>query len=284
MLPPATRRHRPLAALAAAVCLVGSQVLVQAATSAPAAAIPSLSTVTNTLPTNSTGIKALNVHCPSGTNVIGGGGSITGNHNNKVFLTQLIPWEDGTFFVVSAAEMAPGWDGNWGLTGYAICAAGLSGYTVVRGDSGGDVATYKTTYTRSCPKHEKVFGVGGAVFDANGQVGLTLVRPDGPLTIGRASARVAPGGFWGNWSVQSYAICAFPVPGQQNVGSSDNASRAFADCPSGTSLNGMGGGGGLVDLGPYYLRSIAPNGNNTVRVDMTGTPNGGMVAQATCSE
>jgi hypothetical protein len=42
MLPPAPRRHRPLPRSRAAVCLVGSKVLVQAATSAPAAAIPSL--------------------------------------------------------------------------------------------------------------------------------------------------------------------------------------------------------------------------------------------------
>src|SRR2546430_8196825 len=100
MLPSATRWDRPLAALAAAVCLVGSQVLVQAATSAPAAAIPSLSTVTDALPTNSTGIKALNVHCPSGTNVIGGRGSSSGNHNNKAILTHFIPSDDGAFFTL----------------------------------------------------------------------------------------------------------------------------------------------------------------------------------------
>src|SRR2546430_16784566 len=108
MLPSATRWDRPLAALAAAVCLVGSQVLVQAATSAPAAAIPSLSTVTDALPTNSTGIKALNVHCPSGTNVIGGGGSITGDPNHQEVLTHVSPPEGRAVITVIAAELAPG--------------------------------------------------------------------------------------------------------------------------------------------------------------------------------
>ena len=79
-------------------------------------------------------------------------------------------------------------------------------------------------------------GVGGSP----SQVGLTMVRPDGPLTIGRASARVAPGGFWDSWNVDSFAICAYPVPNQQNVGKIEQSDTASAQCPAGTTANGRG--------------------------------------------
>ena len=111
------------------------------------------------------------------------------------------------------------------------------------------------------------------------------MRPDGPLTIGRASARVAPGGFWDSWNVDSFAICAYPVPNQQNVGKIEQSDTASAQCPAGTTANGLGGGGGTVDLGAYYLQAIAPAGwHNGVFVQMTGLEDGGTMAQVTCSD
>jgi hypothetical protein len=49
---------------------------------------------------------------------------------------------------------------------------------------------------------------------------------------------------------------------------------------------GAGEGEGLVDLGPAYLRKIAPydiNGNTGAAAEMTDTPNGGVIIRATCS-
>jgi hypothetical protein len=130
-----------------------------------------------------------------------------------------------------------------------------------------------------------VFSAGGRVNAPDGQVGLTMVRPDGPLTIGRASARVAPGGFWESWTVDSFAICAYPVPNQRNVGRIESDAIAVQWCPVGTRANGLGGGGGTVDLGPYYLQAIAPQAElNRVFVKMTGLQNGGTMAQVTCSD
>jgi hypothetical protein len=75
------------------------------------------------------------------------------------------------------------------------------------------------------------------------------------------------------------------VPNQQNVGTIMNSSTASQHCPGGTTVNGLGGGGGTVDLGPYYLQTIAPFWARTgVLVQMTGQQNGGTMAQATCSD
>ena len=96
---------------------------------------------------------------------------------------------------------------------------------------------------------------------------------------------MAPGGFWDSWSVDSFAICAYPVPNQQNVGTIMNSSTANQICPGGTTANGLGGGGGTVDLGPYYLQTVAPyQQRNGVFVQMTGQQNGGTMAQVTCSD
>jgi hypothetical protein len=182
--------------------------------------------------------------------------------------------------------MAPAYDGSWQLVGYAVCAERPSGYTIQIGNSGWAKATYKSSYTPKCPAFLKVFGAGGEVHAPNGQAGLTLVRPDDALTIGRAAARVASSGFSEQWSVTSYAICADPQPGQQYVGTLARNWNAAVGCPAGMKVEGIGGGGGLVDLGPYYLRKIAPfevNGNTGAAAEMTGTPNGGMVIEATCS-
>jgi hypothetical protein len=276
---------RKITSVAAAACVLLASAVVQVTTAGPAAAIPGLLTVSVTSGTRSFSAETLDATCPSDRLVLGGGASIGGNSSTKVFLTESYPLDNGQAWRVTAAEVAPGWDGNWNVTAYAICARPLRGWEIKKGNSGGGASTFKTTFTFGCSEHKKVFSAGGVVNASNGQVGLTMVRPDGPLTIGRASARVAPGGFWDPWSVSSYAICAYPVPNQQNIGSIDKGSAAFEECPGITKANGIGGGGGTVDLGPYYLQEIAPNrAGNGVSVGMTGIQDGGTMAQVTCSD
>jgi hypothetical protein len=274
--------RRRLTSLAAAAGVVLASALVQVTTAGPAAAIPGLRTVSVTSLTRSPGAYTMDASCPDGLQVLGGSGSIGGYASDKVFLTESYPLDRWTWRV-TAAEVAPGWDGEWNVTAYAICATPLRGWEIKRGNSGGGATTFKTTFTYGCSEHKKVFSAGGRVNAPDGQVGLTMIRPDGPLTIGRASARVAPGGFWDPWSVDSFAICAYPVPNQQNVGVIESGNTAFAGCPGITRANGVGGGGGTVDLGPYYLQKIAPS-DASVSVRMTGTQEGGTMAQVTCSD
>ena len=56
-----------------------------------------------------------------------------------------------------------------------------------------------------------------------------------------------------------------------------------AGCTGVAKVHGVGGGGGLFDEGPVFVRTIEPlSGLTRVRVEMTGAYPGGMVAQAVC--
>jgi hypothetical protein len=189
--------RRRLGALAAAGAITLAQVVVQTTTSTPAVAIPGLQVAQANTPMDSVGVKTQDVDCPPGTQVLGGGAALIGKASTKVFLTEMRPLDAWTYRV-TAAEMAPGWDGRWMLTAYAICSTPLQGWELKTGNSGTNASDFKTTFTYGCSEHKKAFSAGGRVnvpAGQQGQVGLTMVRPDGPLTIGRASARVAPGGY-----------------------------------------------------------------------------------------
>jgi hypothetical protein len=275
---------RRLATVAAVAGMIAGTAAVQVISAGPAAAIPGLRTVSFAGAPQSNSSSSVLVDCPDGLQVIGGGAILKGNTSDKVFLTASAALEGGKVWFASAAEVAPGWDGVWSITGYATCATPLPGWELRYGNSGPGSATFKTSYTTTCTGHKKVFSAGGEINAPSGQVGLTTIRPDGPLTIGRASARVAPGGFWDDWSVTSIAICANPVPGLQNLGAIHTEHVAFVGCTGRTTMDSYGGGGGLVDLGPYYLQALGPNGGGLVYVVMTGDQPGGVLAQTTCSD
>jgi hypothetical protein len=207
---------RRVASLTAATVILASAVM-QVATAGPAGALPGLVEVHTVSPLASNPAAALDVRCPEGRQVIGGGASIDGNASANVFLTQSYPLDQTTWHT-RAAEVSPGWNGYWSLTAFAICASPLPGWEIQWGNSGPGAGTFKTTYTFGCSPGKRVFSAGGRVNAPDGRVGLVMIRPDGPLTIGRASARTAPGGFGNSWSVDSFAICAFPASHQQNVG------------------------------------------------------------------
>jgi hypothetical protein len=278
--------RRRLTSLTAAACVLLGSAVVQAATVEPAAAVPGLHTVYADSGPLSSRAYTQDAVCPAGEQVVGGGGVAYREPFDRLFLTASYPLADGRTWRVRAAKEAPGWDGTWHLSAYAICAAPLWGWEVQRGNSGPGSAAFKTTYTFECSKGKKVLSAGGRVNAPDGSVGLTMIRPDGPLTIGRASARVAHAGFGDSWSVDSFAICAFPPDNLQNSGVIAKGDESvFWNCPGTTTAVGVGGGGGLVDLGPYYLMALAPGaGQRSVYVLMTGLQDGGTMAQVTCSD
>ena len=181
--------RRWLTSLSAAAFVILGSAAVQVATAGPAAAIPGLQIVTATSPEQSYQGWTVDANCPDNLKVVGGGGRIGLHASDKVFLTESYPENGGRTWRVRAEEVYPGWDGEWNVSAYAICSNPLGGYEIQTGNSGPGAATFKTTYTFKCSEHKKVFGAGGRVNSADSQVGLTMVRPDGPLTIGRASAR-----------------------------------------------------------------------------------------------
>jgi len=275
--------RRRLTSLAAVASVVLASVVVQVVAAEQAAALPGLQQVSRF--TNAGDQKALiqDVSCPEGLQLLGGGAEIYGQKSDKVVLTESWPLNSVTWRA-AAQEVYPGWDPHWSLGTYAICSQPLAGWEIKEGNSGPGVRTFKTTYTHECSGGRMAFGAGGRVSTVGGLVGLTMIRPDAPLTIGRASARRVPAGPDVDWWVASYVICAYPGPGHQNLATIKTASFASLQCPGRKTVNGVGGGGGLVDLGPVYLQVLAPRGTTGVNVEMTGVENGGMVAQVTCSD
>jgi hypothetical protein len=268
---------------AAAIMIVGTA-MVQAATAGPAAAAFSgQHTVHSRSPALSSDSHTRDAVCPSGQHAIGGGGIVDNDLRDKVFLTASFPLPDGSGWEVSGARMND-WHGTWYVDAYAICAFPVAGWELQWGNSGPGAARFKTTFTFKCSKGKKALSAGGRINEAPaGSVGLTMIRPDDALTIGRASARVAPAGYDGSWSVDSFAICAFPSPKVQNSGVIGSGPEVVWSCPGGTTPVGAGGGGGLVDLGQFYLNGLAPTPNG-VWVRMTGaSERWGTLAQVTCA-
>jgi hypothetical protein len=85
-----------------------------------------------------------------------------------------------------------------------------------------------------------------------------LVRPNDSLSLGRITAREGTNKYPGQWYLYLDVLCANPLPGQQNADNVVYTRQGFAQCPAGTRVISAGGGGGLSDSGPYYLRARMP--------------------------
>lgn len=271
------KKWKGLAAAAAVVVL--SSFAVQLAGSLPAAAADSPISGIATTPSDKSQVKSRSLSCGPDQQVTGGGAAVYGD-TSSIKITEMQPIDSHTY---RARAAAPNYlDKAWSLQVWIICASGLQGWETKYGNSGTSGSVFKTTYTYPCSTGKYAISAGGYIYAApDGLIGLSMIRPDGPLTIGRASAR-AVDGYQGSWSVSSVVICAYPMANRQYVDSLTNISNATASCPGSQVPFGLGGGGGLIDLGPTWLQEIAPTGDNAVRVRMTSLPNGGMVTQLTC--
>jgi hypothetical protein len=259
----------------------------QVTTAGPAAAIPGLQTVVLTSAVQSQVGVTQDVNCPDDLKVVGGGGSIGGNASDKVFLTASYPLDGGRTWRVRAEEVAPGWDGTWSVTAYAICSDPLPGWEIQMGNSGPGVADFKTTFTFKCSQHKKVFSAGGGAGPRGNRPGRPHHDPSRRTAHHRPGQRPSGAGRLLGQLV-GRLVRDLRVPGAESAERGHdlgNNSVAFKQCPGNTTANDLGGGGGMVDLGPYYLQQIAPNrARNGVEVKMTGVQNGGTMAQVTCSD
>jgi hypothetical protein len=252
--------------------------------------------------------------CDRDQHVIGGGAIVNDGGRNLVRLTGTFPSGQ----VVSpdppvvnsawaaTAEAASGQGGRfpWSLRAYALCAdkAFLDArqyqwvHRIVQVPSSG--GPFAETSAR-CPddpnkpgRDTVAYGAGGfvhAVGDASakGRIGLQMVRTSGPLDIARITAREENVNFGESWYLRSYAICAEPANAIHAEGEVSQGASARSTCDGNSRVHGAGGGGGLTDGGPVWLRRIYPTGDlKTVTVDLTGplVPSiGGMVAHHTCA-
>jgi hypothetical protein len=222
-------------------------------------------------------------NCPAGKVVLGGGATITGGMD-QVVLSASIPASDGRTYL-AAGRAVPGFTGSWSVAAYAICAPAPVGYEVISTS----IATSETFQLgrADCSPGKRALSAGAQATRNVMAVtpGLTLIRPDGYLTLGWAAARtVVPNQSSTPWQLDTTVICVDELPGQQSVGKVANAAVADLQCPPGTQVHGIGGGSSLTDSGAYFLSSLQlSTDRQVVTASMTGVANnGGMVVQATC--
>jgi hypothetical protein len=279
------RRGAVIRAALAAAALAAGSFAVQIATTAPAQAALDGLVLAQPASSQSDGAQTHNAtsRCTGGRVVVGGGAKITGSNLSHKRLTLLMPVDTGeeSYFAVTAQANTQVYEGNWGVTAYAVCAFRRSDYRIEpRADSAHSAGAFKQT-AAVCSGGRRVIGTGASVSAPVGKAGLVLNRSAGPLDISRASAHAEPG-FTGAWHVSSWAICMNPIGAQVAGGTGSQA--ADADCPGSTRVHGAGGGGGLRDDGPVFVRTIEPlTGLRRVHVEMTGPYPVFMVAQAICA-
>jgi hypothetical protein len=247
--------------------------------------------------------KTATAFCPEGKWVTGGGARIIDSSSssdpNRPRLSVAFPYHSpfgtGDFFYahgeIPQTDTTPV---SYTLEAYAVCAnpSAFDGYTPVYRHSARDTRIFKDT-AAVCPAGTVAFGSGAytlgfgegeETYGGHGKIGLQLVRTSGPLDITRATARAQ--GYSGPWEVVAVAICAEPAGNVHVEGALSQTAEATASCPAGYLVAGPGGGGGLTDGGPVWLRKIYPRPDLT-RVDVGLTaplaPSiGGMVAHFTC--
>jgi hypothetical protein len=289
---------RTTAVLATMAAIVGG---VQLAAPDTAAAISGLERKWESYgPRDREPVKLVQAECSAGKHVVGVGAVVDDGGQNDVRLVAVYPhsygssYRDGATVVAEAPGLSRSY--NWSVTGYAICASlsPSSNHQIVRSDlnvpsSGGP---FVHTSAR-CPSGTVAYGAGASIGNAGpspwgaGRLGLQLNRTSGPLDISRAAAREEAGGFSGSWWLSSFAICAKPYGGIHAEGEVAPGAEASSTCAGPTYVHGIGGGGGLTDGGPVWLRRIHPRpGLRSIDVALTGplySSVGGMVAHHTCA-
>ncbi|HEY0640447.1 MAG TPA: hypothetical protein VGD67_22690 [Pseudonocardiaceae bacterium] len=252
---------RPLVVMLTGL-LVALGLQVVAAT--PAAAIPGLQNVMVTTVADSSTFKQVIANCPAGKRVIGGGGRLS-LATGEVAITYLAPMTTATAYEARAYEDFDGFAGVWSLTVYAICAFTPAGYEI-RTAASPMASPATASATATCTAGRVVLGTGGTVFPGRGVVLMTGIVPSpvvGPTSVTTLGAEVPPG-FAGTWNVQSWAICASPVPGHSvsvttGVIDSTSPKTQVANCPGGTFVHGVGFQFGGVGVGEIFLNLVFPN-------------------------
>jgi hypothetical protein len=128
--------------------------------------------------------KTVTVSCPSGTKVVGAGGSVTGE---RTTITRVRPSADLSSVEVAAIEHGAGTGQPWTVKVRANCAPGEFTLVAKSGTKNAEA---------SCPGNQKALGVAGETDGAH----LTKMAPKTNLKGGVVEAP-------GNAGVTAYAIC-----------------------------------------------------------------------------
>lgn len=215
---------------------------------------------------SSTDVKRVEVSCPAGKQVVGGGGIVAGG-GSQVRITQMHPTSDGQRFLVTAQEDEDGTTGSWSIAAHAVCVSPMSGYVVRSSSSEVSSTTSHTVTTQPCGSGKALIGMGGSVGGVGRELMLDDVRPSSDLQTVTVRGFEDQTGYSGNWSGTAYAVCANSSYRSQLVTASSplnsqSKGYTFVNCPSGTRPHSVSGsidaGNGQVHMGGLYLDADGP--------------------------
>jgi hypothetical protein len=214
-----------------------------------------LERIAATSPSDSINPKGAIATCPAGKQLVGAGAELGGG-GGEVTLGRVVP--SNSTVQANGFEDETGAGGSWFVRAIAICAATSERVVAT---SPNDSLTKSVTAT--CPAGTQVTGVGGDITAGGGQVFLEELLPF--QTDARAAGAEDDNGFSGNWFVRSYAICATPLPGQEEVfavSAQDSSNKSVtATCPAGKRV--VGAGGEIIGNARVVMDELEPNAGLT---------------------
>lgn len=173
-----------------------------------ASALPGHSLEQAGSPNDNSSPKTATVSCPAGKRVVGAGGR-TANGDGHVALEGIVPNAALTAVTATAAEDPDGFDGNWVVVAYAVCADRPAGLQRVSASSPPDSEEINYA-TAPCPAGKNLLGTGVELVDADGRVALDDLRPNALLTSNTVTGIENRFHHPGDWSITAHAICASP--------------------------------------------------------------------------
>jgi hypothetical protein len=207
----------------------------------PAHAVPNLTLVSAVSAVNSDPHKEALAQCPDRTRVLGGGGFISGG-NRKVHLTRLQALGSSDRFAAAATENGT-YTSAWQVHAYAICGTAPAGLEHVSFSTFANSSASKAA-TITCTGTRKLLSTGARIVNGDGRVILNGLVPSGLLTGNTATAYEDQAGFAGDWSLDSYAVCANELPKHALktaiVGPDSNDDVIGVSCDAGTFAHGLG--------------------------------------------
>ncbi|CCH18704.1 hypothetical protein [Micromonospora lupini] len=233
---------RKLAGLAVLTGMAAATTLLAPTT--PAQASVGLYRVTATSVLDATNSKTMPISCNGADQVVGAGGKINDGQGD-VLMTRM--YADAALHTVTVVGVeANATNVPWSVGAYAVCApagtvAGLQLVTTTSANNALD----KVGITAVCPAGKKTFGGGYRIDNANGAVAIDELAFTSAL--GSVSSTAYVFGAPGNFTLQTQAFCANPLPAMallDALSASDATSPKPVPtlaCPAGSQTAGVGG-------------------------------------------
>jgi hypothetical protein len=221
-------------------------------------------------------VKLASKTCPNNKTVVGAGWS-TNPSTTELRLQFLKLYEHSV--TAQVYEDYSGYDPDWSLTVYAMCADRPSGWSLQSDTDTEDSDDYHSEDV-DCPGDTKPLAAGVEHLVPHGQAVITDI--DLTLTGARVSAYEHEDGYDDDWWIKVYAICADPPIGWE-LQSSDNQTSY----PTTTEITGCTAGRTAISAGADLngahgevvlknLKTFAYGGGEygmaTASEDATGTP------------